>query len=251
MSHKRSHATGFTLVELLVVIGIIAILISILMPVLSKVREQARQVTCASNQRQIMTAFLMFASEQRGHLPGNFVDFDQPNYDHRAWLVNANDPVDGAPKLGTMWRYLQTVDVYRCPSQDYVQIGTSYSSNGRFDYAAVGVMTGAKLTAVKPESRFAHPSGRLEMIPTPILVEEHPEGLNWGGLVEGLHNNVDRFSNVHRKGSNYASIDGSVHWFPQPAGATAWHFSSRAPSGSYVSFGNSGFGIRFGWWMTQ
>jgi prepilin-type N-terminal cleavage/methylation domain-containing protein/prepilin-type processing-associated H-X9-DG protein len=64
---RRRHA--FTLVELLVVIGIITVLIAILLPVLQKAREQARQVTCASNQRQICLAMLSYASQNQGFLP--------------------------------------------------------------------------------------------------------------------------------------------------------------------------------------
>lgn len=60
---------GFTLVELLVVIGIIAVLIAILLPALGKAREQARIATCLSNQRQVATTFLMYAHEYKGILP--------------------------------------------------------------------------------------------------------------------------------------------------------------------------------------
>src|SRR5213592_2514501 len=70
-----SLSAGFTLVELLVVIGVIALLISILMPALRRAREAANGAACSSNQRQIMMAFLMFANEHKGHLPGNWWDF--------------------------------------------------------------------------------------------------------------------------------------------------------------------------------
>lgn len=64
----RRHA-AFTLVELLVVIGIIALLISILIPVLGKAREQSNAVKCLSNLRQMGMAAMMFAQEHKGYVP--------------------------------------------------------------------------------------------------------------------------------------------------------------------------------------
>ena len=67
---RRPHSRhGFTLVELLVVIGIIALLISILMPALTKARQSAQAVSCASNLRQFGLAFSMYAQANHGMLP--------------------------------------------------------------------------------------------------------------------------------------------------------------------------------------
>ena len=60
---------GFTLVELLVVIGIIGVLISILLPALQNARHKANMVACQSNMRQVGTAMLMAANENKGGLP--------------------------------------------------------------------------------------------------------------------------------------------------------------------------------------
>lgn len=65
----RRKRLAFTLVELLVVIGIIALLISILLPALNRVRAQMLTVSCASNLRQVMMGLNMYAQDNQGSLP--------------------------------------------------------------------------------------------------------------------------------------------------------------------------------------
>lgn len=111
---RNSSDRGFTLVELLVVIGIIALLISILLPTLNRARESARQTKCLSNMRNLSQAVLMFAGENRGLMPGragnDALIWDSgrnrlrtataaeaaqgPSFDWIAWR-RAKDPVTG------------------------------------------------------------------------------------------------------------------------------------------------------------
>jgi prepilin-type N-terminal cleavage/methylation domain-containing protein/prepilin-type processing-associated H-X9-DG protein len=69
MGHAPRSGRAFTLVELLVVIGIIGLLLSILLPSLNKAQEASRRVKCASNLRQIGQAFVVYGNENRGSYP--------------------------------------------------------------------------------------------------------------------------------------------------------------------------------------
>lgn len=105
---NRRQTRGFTLVELLVVIGIIAVLISVLLPALGRARSAAQTVQCLSNVRQLAIASIMFANEHKGFMQTVTSDRD-PNA-FPTWVIRFQDP------QRTKWSYRsdnnQLQDVY-------------------------------------------------------------------------------------------------------------------------------------------
>jgi len=83
-----SRRGGFTLVELLVVIGIIAILMSILIPTLRGVRRQAYVVQCSSNMKQLATAMLMYIQDNKGRFPAAEFSTIAGHYPQGWWWPN-------------------------------------------------------------------------------------------------------------------------------------------------------------------
>jgi len=141
---QRPRIAGFTLVELLVVIGIIALLISILVPALSKAREQSLRVKCLSNVRQLAMVTQMYANDNKMWLP--FSSWGQDSTYPNAvvnWLYTP--PITEANayqrlETGSFYPYLKTHEAYKCPghsSLDRPTFGThitdqitSYLMNG-------------------------------------------------------------------------------------------------------------------------
>jgi prepilin-type N-terminal cleavage/methylation domain-containing protein/prepilin-type processing-associated H-X9-DG protein len=159
--HARDRLRGFTLVELLVVIGIIALLVSILLPSLSAAREQARTTKCMSNLRSIGQAMAAYAAENKGALvPCDVED-----------TINPPDPTNGYA-INESWAtilvcmgYLKTPvgvmatvnggdHVLKCPSGILEDSMTGFSNiasgrpNSRLDM--LGAM-GAQHTSKTPE----------------------------------------------------------------------------------------------------
>lgn len=103
---SRPYRQAFTLVELLVVIGIIAVLIAILLPALNKAREQARFVAELSDARQLAISMTMYATDNDGWYPrgrrNGYSRDDYVQYHVRAWdALSKYLPGTQYPRIGS------------------------------------------------------------------------------------------------------------------------------------------------------
>ena len=202
-------ARGFTLIELLVVIAIIAILAAILMPVLARVRENARRTTCQSNLKQIGTAVSMYIQ-----------DYDDTFPMGQMAAVPSEEPTGFWYEL--ILPYVKNGDVFRCPSLrvNYATYRTMPSplgiAFGEVGYGwNVGTQDGNGTDGMGGRTWDGQPCVTLGMVDAPadtILVADMSPYVGnilylYCGQADSIHMSIP---NLHFGGGNYVFVDGHV-----------------------------------------
>lgn len=136
MNKKSIKIHGFTLIELLVVIAIIALLMAVIMPALTKAKEQARMVMCASNNRQITLAVKVYADSNDDLIPSNELGRYDFNYD-----IARSESGGYWTNMGRLYRdgIIEAYEVFFCPSDKVRKPNVDY-----------GIVSGGPLKTVFP-----------------------------------------------------------------------------------------------------
>ncbi|MCC7350399.1 MAG: hypothetical protein IT446_07505 [Phycisphaerales bacterium] len=247
MIETRPHSTtpsqrtaAFTLVKLLVVIGIIALLISILMPALSRAREAANQVACASNMRQWATSVVAYSTDNKGWLPmfGETYGYNGP--EPTLWWNTlapylGKQPTNAGGYYPSQAANLETMAKIRgCPSDpDHTFVGPNYGgfayADGRLygpivwgRYDPSEAVIGVRITRIKQSGSkilFAETTSPYYQVYSPenwvFDTDCDGDGINdTYNYYLGWNNYNGGRPKVHHGSSNVAFCDGHVESMP-------------------------------------
>ena len=205
---KDSHGSaGFSLIEILVVISILAVIAGIVFPIFTEVKRKAQETTCLSNLKQLGTAMRLYANDWDGRLPAAriFEGGEHNMYGNWAGCDIYGGKCD--PQKGQLYNCVKNLSVYHCPSVsdgdmknisgDAKPYPLSYSMNGMLSYKLMsGVWSPAKVG---------------------LLIHEAPNSMddgdfNWMGLAGHPEEGWNQPAKVHRGGTCLIYCDLHAVW---------------------------------------
>ena len=213
---------GFTLVEILVVIGIIAILVALLLPALNKAREQAKSSQCAANMRALLEASFAYASANDEVLPIPSEYNDTPTLPSAVSLAMLNVNAGNIDyKKGALWPYLPSTlaerqGVMNCPSdlEGVRQVASGKAISARnFTYSFNVYLRGKNIGTTQKQNKYS--SLKLSEVLNPsrkvlVFEEQWPDDLTcW----TPIYNTADVPGVRHLGRCNMGFGDGHVDAF--------------------------------------
>ncbi len=226
--HRDRVETGFTLIEILVVLAILMALSAILFPVFAGVREQGRRTTCVSNLRQIGAALATYVQDNEGVYPPQSVKAEGwPGV--KTWT-------------GIVASYAPAAELFRCPSAEIpANLGdTTYVTSRGYAINAALYDYDNKGTALAiPETRVRFPALTVAVCEFAYRTRPRDGAIIHADALSAPDDGMDLEPDQHyvgsagalrhNNGSNFAFVDGHVHWYP-PAQVTGQKFNAKQVS---------------------